>query len=243
MTERSPYVRFPTYMSYAKHPTGPWSTPVMVYSGSDQAQSTAPATGDTNMAPVIFPDGSLIGIWRGDRKEAGRTSPAYQYQYLVKAGHWKDPSSYRWGNATKEFNIFPELIGPNDTRTCGIEDPSLWVDKKGVIHAVLHNWNAGAHAASADQGKTWRFFGGKCSSAEGPSSLDWSRSLWPATVAFSSGDFVTPHRRERPHLVVANNGDVVALTNGVEIPNDNGAEHDRTYTLVQQVLEEGKQST
>ena len=40
--------------------------------------------------------------------------------------------------------------GPNETRTCGIEDPSLWVDRNGIVHAIVHNWKAGGHAASAD---------------------------------------------------------------------------------------------
>ena len=48
--------------------------------------------------------------------------------------------------------VSDERAGPNETRTCGIEDPSLWVDRHGIIHAVVHNWKAGGHAASADRG-------------------------------------------------------------------------------------------
>ena len=42
----------------------------MVYSGADLPGNAAAATGDTNLAAVIFDDGSVSGMWRGDRKEA-----------------------------------------------------------------------------------------------------------------------------------------------------------------------------
>jgi hypothetical protein len=72
-TEASPLTRFPTFMSWSIHPLGPFSKPVMVYNGSDgggvlSGYPFPPATGDTNMASVIFDDGSLVGMWRGDRK-------------------------------------------------------------------------------------------------------------------------------------------------------------------------------
>ena len=92
-TEADPATRFPTWMAYADNPLGPYSDPVMVYNGSDQAGSTyvqAPATGDTNMAAVIFDDGSLAGVWRGDWKVQGHAGPVYQYQYRVAASDWRD---------------------------------------------------------------------------------------------------------------------------------------------------------
>ena len=110
----------------------------MVYNGSDQAGLNAPATGDTNMAGVIFPDGSLFGMWRGDRKQLNHSRPVYQYQYAVNASDWKDPSTYEWGYALKAYNIFPGLIhGPQDTSNCGIEDPHLWLDENEIVSAVL----------------------------------------------------------------------------------------------------------
>eukprot|EP00966_Prymnesium_polylepis_P040678 944056-Prymnesium_polylepis.1 len=216
-------------MTWARTPAGPFSEPVLVYSGADQPADDAPATGDTNMACVIFEDGSLAGIWRGDRKVAHHADPDYQYQYRVSARDWRDPSSYAWGEALAPFNIFPSLVGPNDTRNCGIEDPTLWVDASGVLHALVHNWRAGGHAASADRGKTWRWYGGACSSSRGSGSLDWTRSAWPAEVAFSDGSRVTPHRRERPHAVLGADGVLAALTTGVQMDYA----PDRTWTLLQ----------
>ena len=28
----------------------------------------------------------------------------------------------------------------------------MWKDRKGILHAIVHNWAAGGHAASADNG-------------------------------------------------------------------------------------------
>jgi hypothetical protein len=227
-TEASPEVRFPTFMAWSASPRGPFSEPAMVYSGADQLGNAAPATGDTNAATIILADGSLVGLWRGDRKQAGQHHPAYQYQYRVSARDWRDPSTYEWGAAVRANNVFPGLVGPNDTRNCGVEDPDVWVDARGVIHAVVHNWKAGSHAASADRGRSWRWYGGNCSSASGSSSLDWSRSVWPDSFSFENGTRVTPHRRERPHVVVGRGGVVSALTTAVQL-----GDPDVTWTLVQ----------
>ena len=46
-------------MAWSKSPLGPFSKPVMVYDGADLRGDAAPATGDTNLAAVIFDDGSI----------------------------------------------------------------------------------------------------------------------------------------------------------------------------------------
>jgi hypothetical protein len=232
-TEASPLVRFPTFMTWSRSPLGPFVRPLMVYNGSDQA-GAAPATGDTNLAAVIFADGTLTGMWRGDRKVAGHRGPAYQYQYAMHAANWRDPSSYAWGSATKPFNVFPGLVGPSDSANCGIEDPTLWLDRAGIVHALVHNWKAGGHAASADRGRTWRWYGGNCSSAQGSSSTDWTRSAWPSDVEYSDGAHDTPHRRERPHVVVQRSGGaILGLTTAVQMQSA-----DATWTLAQAVVED-----
>jgi hypothetical protein len=102
------------------------------------------------------------------------------------------------------------------------------------VHAVVHNWKAGGHAASADRGKTWRWYGGHCSQAEGPSSIDWSRSVWPKTFAFagSGGKQLSPARRERPHIVLdPTTKKVIALTNALQL-----SPADTTQTLVQEAV-------
>ena len=68
-----------TQMSYAPHPGGPWSTPVLVPS---------PGPVDTNMACVIHPNSSLFCMGR----------PGLG---ALTASHWKNLSSYSsWTNPT-----------------------------------------------------------------------------------------------------------------------------------------------
>ena len=68
----------------------------------------------------------------------------------------------------------------------------------------------------------------------GSSSLDWSRSVWPANFSYVGGRTVQPSRRERPHVVVGKDGVVTALTTAVQL----GAA-DMTQTLVQEVRQTG----
>jgi hypothetical protein len=225
-SEHSPRARFPTYMVHSKHPLGPFSPPVMVYNGSDIAGVDAPATGDTNLAAVIFEDGSLAGLWRGGGQSVNGTVGPFQYQFGVTAANWRDPETYDWGRAIPESNVFPAVAG-NESANCGIEDPTLYLDSAGIVHAVVHNWRGGGHAASADKGKTWRWYGGNCSARAGSGSLDWTRSVWPETFRLG-GEIQTPTRRERPHLVVGADGVVTALTTSVQLGLP-----DMTWTLVQ----------
>lgn len=237
--EESPLTRYPTYMSWSHNPLGPFSTPVMVYNGTDRSQgasgtgASADATGDTNLACVILPDHSLVGIWKGDRKGGNRWSLA-SFLLSMSASDWRQPLTYRFGRAEKSNSIFPQLVG-NENRTCEIEDPTLWYNATdGVVHAVVHNWNGGGHAASCDRGRSWRWYGGNCSAAEGSKSLDWSRSVWPSSFQFLGDDArQTPRRRERPHILLGKDGVVTGLITAVQLE-----QHDATWTLVQEANHE-----
>ena len=115
--EQSALIRWPTYMAYAVDPRGPYSTPVMVYNGSDRdTGAVGGGTGDTNMAAVIDASGALRGLWRGRRWPDGG-----DYQYAVTASDWRDPATYVWGSATRESNVFASLARPSDLKNCGIE--------------------------------------------------------------------------------------------------------------------------
>ena len=168
--EHNTQTLFPTVMVWAQHPSGPWSEPVPVYSGVAETSDPPRSSGDTNFAGVINGDGSVVGMWRGGG--AGKACPkagnAQQcggsYQYRARAGHWKDPASYEWGAPSRANNIFPGLAA-GGLANCGIEDPTVWKDKHGRLHAVVHNWAAGGHAASADNGTSWRWFGGPCNAS------------------------------------------------------------------------------
>lgn len=165
------------------------------------------------------------------------TSPcihSIRYVFTARATHWRDPATYRWGAPSAARNVFPSLAAAGEKRDCGIEDPTVWRDERtGVLHALVHNWAAGGHAASANNGTTWRWFGGACSESR-PFEVDWTRSTWPENVTFSDGTVVLAAQRERPHVVLAADGyTVVALSNGFRQANADGEFGDRTRTLVQ----------
>jgi hypothetical protein len=112
---RDDHMYLPTLMSWAVHPKGPYSKPVVVFNGSDGSAGSL-ATGDTNFAAVIRSDGSVVGIWRGPVPWHG-----HQYQYMARAGNWKDPSTYAFGRTVPGRNIFPELAAGGEHANCGVE--------------------------------------------------------------------------------------------------------------------------
>ncbi len=111
-----------TYMAYAHNPAGPWSPPAKVPS---------PSPGDTNLAPVIFDDGSLLGLGRPPN--------------VWRSPDWRNVSAY-----TIE-RLHATIDG---------EDPFLYIDARdrSVLHALSHagGWDSrGGHVWSTDGGKTW----------------------------------------------------------------------------------------
>ena len=115
-----------TYMAYATDPAGPWSTPVLV---------PAPASlpGDTNLAPIIRADGSLLALGRPP--------------WVWEATDWRDNSTY--------------TVTRRDGGTIPGEDPFLYVDayNASVLHGLSHagGWDSsGGHAWSVDGGRTWQ---------------------------------------------------------------------------------------
>jgi len=93
-------VHLPTFMVYSTSPDGPWSEPAIV-PGTDKE-------GDSNFAPLIKADGSLIALTRNK---------------VWAATNWKDLASYHVVNRWNKHHG---------------EDPSLWVDGDGVFHSIIH---------------------------------------------------------------------------------------------------------
>ena len=115
-----------TYMIYADSPYGPWSAPQPVPSASGESW-------DTNLAPILFADGSLFGLGRPP--------------YVWRAADWRNTSTY--------------TVTEADDGTIQGEDPFVYVDPRdedGVLHALSHagGWDpSGGHAWSTDSGATW----------------------------------------------------------------------------------------
>eukprot|EP00931_Biecheleriopsis_adriatica_P116186 TRINITY_DN91865_c0_g1_i1.p1 TRINITY_DN91865_c0_g1~~TRINITY_DN91865_c0_g1_i1.p1 ORF type:complete len:411 (+),score=60.13 TRINITY_DN91865_c0_g1_i1:20-1252(+) len=112
-----------TRMSFSSSPYGPWQEPVLVPSLSNT---------DTNLAHVIFENGSMFGLGR----------PGHYWS----SPDWRNVSQYTIGDTEGD------LVG---------EDPMVWRDEfeESVLHAVLHGggWSDpfGFHYFSEDGGRTW----------------------------------------------------------------------------------------
>ena len=212
----------PSWMSYSTSPDGPWSTPVQIFANYTGA--------DTNFAPYIFPDGSLVAIWREWTARGSRC-------YLATASDWRDPSTYRQRIAAGE--LWPDL-GP-----AGTEDPFLYADPGGNLHAIFHHmfgldsatawWldALGGHAFSSDKGKTWTY--------SGVAWGDPTSTIRGDVVQWKGGGSFRFTRRERPHLVFDADGRITHITNAAQYGTaqtpGGGANGDACYTLVQPVAQ------
>lgn len=91
-SNRNASVNLPTYMVYSKDPDGPWSQPVMI-PGTD-------VFADSNFAPVINPDGSVVALERGN---------------VIHASNWKDASTYKvvrqWSDAGEDPFVWRDVAG------------------------------------------------------------------------------------------------------------------------------------
>ena len=67
--------------SLTDDPRGQWSTPQLVLMPKPMM--------DINAAPVIKPDGSLVGMWRDHHP-----SNKYSTPHLFTASNWSDPATY-----------------------------------------------------------------------------------------------------------------------------------------------------
>ena len=194
--------RADSWMSWTMDPDGNWSDPVKLfptYTGSD-----------TNFAPIILPNGSLVAMWRRWTSRGSR-------QYIATAADWRDPSTY----VQHHRELFVDL------GTAGTEDQFLYRDTEGNFHAVFHHmygtgtkeewWldPTGGHAFSRN-GLDWTYTG-----------VSWGDPLarynTPAgqgqNVTFADGFTAKFTRLERPHLIFASNalaGDPIYLINSAQ---------------------------
>ena len=202
----------PTYMSVAPRAGGPWGPRQQLFRASNETGGL-----DTNLAVVILRNGSVVGIGRHNGVS------------LVTASDWRDPDSYRGEWTTPLF--------PNTHRVppWGVEDPFVYLDRRGALHAVFHSQIeaddqrlCGGHAFSED-GREWTFTG-----------TAWSNAVelrgdepWTATRSYRFS------RRERPHLVFARDGlTIAALATGVQYGEGSpvyAAGRDACFTLLQPV--------
>lgn len=136
---RNASVNLPTYMVYSKNPDGPWSEPAMV-PGTD-------VFADSNFAPVINEDGTLIALERGN---------------VVRASNWRDVSTYKvagkysdagedpfvWRDAA---GIYHNIVHVQRIHTYGLHyfsvDGISWTASPGDGHAYEYSiaYEDGSH--------------------------------------------------------------------------------------------------
>jgi len=205
------------YMSWASSPWGPWSTPLAIDAPFDAAVPpfsggmTGQPNRNTNLILSIAADGAMVGLWRRC------CSPPPEYRppggggesvlFAVHAANWSDVSIWR----ASDTKLLPHLTAN------GYEDPHLWRDPRRraagqpVLHALFHNmqdgWHqpeynntqVGAHAYSTDGGRSWVDTG----------------VAFNLTVDYEDGTSTTFVQRERPHVVLDDEGDPAYLVSAV----------------------------
>ena len=198
----------PTFVTWAPSPAGPWSSPLQLFSeGAREA--------DTNLAPYIFPNGSLLGIWRTHPGASPGSIP-----HVVTAAHWKNASSYVWSSDP----ILPLHLPEN----VGLEDPSLYRDARGGFHSLFHAFNLTGTMASGD-------FGGHAFSEDGLN-WTWSGLAYSSSGTFTDGTSFQFLGRQRPHFIFEEgSASPLGLTNGVIYKDASTVGSDACFTFLQPV--------
>lgn len=156
-----------------------------------------------NPSPFFFPNGSVLVMFRSYTRQF----PLYHSVIgIARASSWRGPYTI---DEKPAFMLFQE-------------DPFLWFQPETQsFHALFHNMGGctdmGCHAFSKD-------------------SVHWTLSLQPAyssTVQFDNGQTLKMKRRERPQLVFDPvSGRPTHLINGVQPPQSDGGQEDKTYSLI-----------
>ena len=199
---------------------------------------------DTNAAAAMGEDENLVGIWR--RCE---TSSLHTVPHTVTASNASDPSSYTPNTTTNipflshagaedpmVYSIsMPTSLSTNSLKkkTSNVSNGSNGSNGNGgrlVYHAIMHDeqitrcadapvgcWPGGRHAFSTDGGLTWDY-----------SAFD----AYNGTVEYTDGTVEDYYLRARPHLLLDENHDIVALSNGLRPTKAS----QYVFTLVQPVV-------
>lgn len=168
-----------------------------------------------NPAAVILRNGSMM-IMCHEPFAGLSCKPAVNYLYTATSLS-TDWAFGPWTARCVHTNNPNKTVG-NETFSVYNEDPHLFLDPRGNIHALMHNQGpcysganasfygadirgCGGHMFSIDGGETWTF--------------TW-HAAYNGTVVFTDGTSVQ-YRRERPKLVVDELGAPVALSTAVSL--------------------------
>lgn len=190
----------------APAPGGPWAAAPRNW--------TLP-TCSNNPTAVILRNGSMMLMCH--EPFAGLAcKPAANYLYTATS-LTPDWAHGAWAARCVHTNN-PTLTVGNATFTAYNEDPHLYVDPRGNLHALMHNQGPCYSGANASfYGADVRGCGGHMYSTDGGESWTFTwRAAYNGTVVFDDGTAVR-YRRERPKLVVDDAGAPFALATAVSL--------------------------
>jgi|EP01046_Picozoa_sp_COSAG06_P020853 hypothetical protein len=237
----SNYTRGQTFTTYVSWTTDDawtvWSKPLVIQEGTVTSQ-------DTNMASVVLGNGSVVGLWRS--KQFGGI-------HRVTAGHYREPASYNWHETGAA--LFKEAAHP-----LAPEDPFVWTttaetdhpfaadgtsgqqQQQQHFHALFHHRSCSAPWVNRSIGYATVDCGGLAYSEDGVSwhYADTAGTAYQPLVEWQEEREPPYHfmRRERPHLVFDEEGQIAALSNGVVYDwagQRHDGMHDASYSLMQPV--------
>jgi len=166
----------------------------------------------SNPAPAFLANGSLMLMCHGSYKQCGPLSGGLSFFTSLTANWTAGPYGFQCLNLVNPTYTFNgTLFHPAN------EDPHLFVDARGNLHALTHNQSPcySGPVAAAFYGADVRGCGGHFFSADGGASWTFAwRAVYNGTVDFSDGR-VRTYKRERPKLVQDAQGKIVALATGV----------------------------
>ena len=173
---------------FAESLNGPWRRMNMTGFGRSEWDWNNVNLGLESHGPLILDNGTLLTFTRS--YDAPKPNPGSAI-WLVRADAWN--GTYTTVDAGPAFNL-------------NSEDTFMWQDPRGHYHALFHDLSGiasqqgvGAHAFSRD-GLNWAYKSG---------------SYYLEAAVGDSQDVFTFARRERPHLLLDDDGNPSYLTNGV----------------------------
>ena len=224
------------YMMVATDPNGPWSEPMELDSVFDDAVPPFLTNGqpnrNTNLVLSVNKHGVLVGLWRRCCTPPPKYAPpgggGASVVFSVHSPDWEDPNLWK-PNSTALFPTLPAN---------GYEDPHIYRDPRhdNVFHAVFHdmvggwhkpefnNTRVGAHAYSDDGGHTWVSTG----------------VAFDLRVEYQDGTTREYIQRERPHMLLGDDGYPAYLVSGVTW---NLSEVLNTCTIVQPIATKSSQES
>jgi hypothetical protein len=163
----------------------------------------------SNPSPWVLANGTVLLMYRGCIVfQPGCNG---EYMGVASAPSWKGPYT----------RLLPTPILPK----VYAEDPSLWQDKRGNFHFLMHyipdNQLVARHAFSR--------------SFLGPWALHEKSIPYNSTVQFTDGTVTTYEKRERPHIVWDAQMNPAWLVTGVVTPSGQHGYAGKSFTLVQQI--------